>query len=87
MNTLPRFGAILLLAAPDSRLVRLGVTLVDAARKGDAQAVRVLLQRKTVDVNAAAIDGTNGAALGRPARRCRDDEPARSRRGECAARR
>jgi ankyrin repeat protein len=34
------------------------INLVDAARKGDAQAVGALLRQKAVDVNMTAIDGT-----------------------------
>src|ERR1700730_2066658 len=33
------------------------LTLVDAARTGDAQVVRSLLQQNAVDVNATAVDG------------------------------
>jgi ankyrin repeat protein len=33
-------------------------SLVDAAKSGDANAVRTLLQQKTVDVNATAVDGS-----------------------------
>jgi ankyrin repeat protein len=33
------------------------LTLVDAARKGEAQVVRSLLQQKSVDVNETAVDG------------------------------
>ena len=58
MGTLQRLGAIVMLAGAGFAAGTPAVTLVDAARKGDAQAVRALLQQKTVDVNAAAIDGT-----------------------------
>jgi len=33
-------------------------SLVDAAKSGDANAVRTLLQQKSVDVNATAVDGS-----------------------------
>src|SRR5204863_3449532 len=33
-------------------------SLVDAAKSGDANAVRTLLQQKAVDVNATAVDGS-----------------------------
>jgi ankyrin len=58
MGTRQPLGAILLLAGAGFAASTPAVTLVDAARKGDAQAVRALLQQKTIDVSAAAIDGT-----------------------------
>jgi len=53
-----RAMSVVLLAAAGFAAGTPPVTLVDAARKGDAQAVGALLGQKTVDVNAAAVDGS-----------------------------
>ena len=45
-------------AARPSAAAAPATALVDAARTGDAQAVRALLRQKAVDVNAAGADGT-----------------------------
>jgi ankyrin repeat protein len=59
MPTLQRLLSVVVLAgAGFAAGAPPAATLIDAARKGDAQAVGSLLRQKTVDVNAAAVDGT-----------------------------
>jgi uncharacterized protein len=58
MNTLRHTMWVLMLAAAGFAAASPSTAIVDAARKGDSQAVRGLLQQKAVDVNAPAVDGT-----------------------------
>jgi ankyrin repeat protein len=51
-------AGILLSAALHAAAGTASTSLVDAAKSGDANAVRTLLQQKTVDVNATAVDGS-----------------------------
>lgn len=57
MNALRHTTWMLMLAAAGVAAAP-STAIVDAARKGDAQIVRTLLQQKSVDVNATAVDGT-----------------------------
>ncbi|HEX7794246.1 MAG TPA: hypothetical protein VF456_07850, partial [Vicinamibacterales bacterium] len=59
MHPLTRPLAILILASATSAAAFAASTsLVDAARRGDADTVRTMLASKSVDVNAAAADGS-----------------------------
>src|SRR5437763_10123611 len=49
---------LLLTAALHAAAGASSTSLVDAAKSGDANAVRTLLQQKAVDVNATAVDGS-----------------------------
>ncbi len=58
MNTLRHTMWVLMLAAAGVAAGSPSTAIVDAAHRGDAQAVRALLQQKSIDVNAATVDGT-----------------------------
>jgi ankyrin repeat protein len=58
MRMFPHVMSVVLLAAAGVAAGAPAANLVDAARKGDTQAVNALLRQKSVDVNAASIDGT-----------------------------
>src|SRR5262245_8605772 len=58
MKTLRHTMWVVMLAAAGISAGSPSTAIVEAARGGDAQAVRALLQQKSVDVNAAAVDGT-----------------------------
>src|SRR5689334_11802970 len=59
MRALARTLPVLILATAASAIAfGASSSLVDAARRGDADAVRSLLAGKSVDVNAAAADGS-----------------------------
>jgi ankyrin repeat protein len=59
MNVLGRtLGILALTAATGAAATGSSSALVDAARRGDASAVRTLIQQKSADVNAPAADGT-----------------------------
>src|SRR5437867_1602232 len=50
-------GALLLIGATTTPVIGAPTALIDAARRGDANAVRALIQEKSVDVNATGADG------------------------------
>ena len=50
-------GALLLIGATTTPVIGAPTALIDAARRGDANTVRTLIQEKSVDVNATGTDG------------------------------